>query len=322
MARVQVFVGEWSEDTVSLYQAFNDAIADYAVENQRLGGPAFDPKRMTWVKPSFGWLLYRSGYGTKHGQNRLLKLQVPHAALAGLLSKCVCVDTNKATQGSHAARAARSDDATSSGRVQWDPERDLYAAAGREPREMLRRRAIQIGLAGALSQEYVASIVKIEDVTALGHALRDAHRAKAKKDRDALMAAAVPQLPRERPYMPRCAPTVLAALGMAPGPVAATLALLGKGKAAEAATGGDACGADDLSGVAHFLADATRDELPLRIAQLGLSHAVVAYVDRFGLDASQLREPARVEGALEACALPPAVAGAHRAVLLAALAPK
>ena len=29
--------------------------------------------------------------------------------------------------------------------VQWDPARDLMTSEGREPRRMLRRRAIQIG---------------------------------------------------------------------------------------------------------------------------------------------------------------------------------
>lgn len=24
---------------------------------------------MTWIKPSFAWMLYRSGYGLKHGSN-------------------------------------------------------------------------------------------------------------------------------------------------------------------------------------------------------------------------------------------------------------
>ena len=55
------FNGEWDEEGVSFYQAFNDKIADWAVENQRFGGPHFNPTRMTWIKPSFAWVLYRAG---------------------------------------------------------------------------------------------------------------------------------------------------------------------------------------------------------------------------------------------------------------------
>ena len=33
---------------------------------------------MTWIKPSFAWMLYRCGYGRKHAQSRVLKLK-PHA---------------------------------------------------------------------------------------------------------------------------------------------------------------------------------------------------------------------------------------------------
>ena len=44
---VQVFNAEWDEEGVYVYQAFNDQIANWAIENQRFGGPDFNPKRMT-----------------------------------------------------------------------------------------------------------------------------------------------------------------------------------------------------------------------------------------------------------------------------------
>ena len=70
----QVFRAEWDEEGVFVYQAFNDEIADFALENQKFGGRSFKDSRMTWVKPSFGWVLYRSGYGRKANQNRILKV--------------------------------------------------------------------------------------------------------------------------------------------------------------------------------------------------------------------------------------------------------
>jgi hypothetical protein len=217
---VPAFVGELDAEGVYVYQAFCDEIADWALENQRFGGSKFNPTRMTWIKPSFGWVLYRSGYGLKPGQNRVLKIKISHIALADLLRQCKCVDTNKET------RSKRSSD-DGIGRVQWDPERDMLSADGREPRMMLRRRAIQIGLKGRLSEQYVNSVISIQDVTELSHRICEAHRSK-KKD---AMAELEPRLPIEQPYMPLCSDHCLVELGMLPGEAASAVARLGRGKA-------------------------------------------------------------------------------------------
>merc|ERR1712070_990005 len=113
---LQVFVGEWDAEGVYVYQAFCDEIADWALAHQAFGGPKFSTSRMSWIKPSLGWILYRSGYGYKPGQNRVLKIKLPHAALATILSQCQCVDTNKATRAKHAAGSGCGG---SNGRVQW-----------------------------------------------------------------------------------------------------------------------------------------------------------------------------------------------------------
>lgn len=219
----QVFVGEWDAEGVYVYQAFCDDIADWALAHQQFGGPRFNPTRMTWIKPSFAWVLYRSGYGKKAGQNRVLKIKVSHHALADLLSQCRCVDTNKETRLKHSA----CEDGVSNGRVQWDPERDLMSADGKEPRMMLRRRAIQIGLKGRLSEQYVNSTISIQDVTELSHRICEAHRSK-KKD---AMVELEPQLPNESPYLPLCSDHCLVELGMLPGEVASAMARIGRGKA-------------------------------------------------------------------------------------------
>ena len=62
------FKGEWDDEGVYVYQAYSQPIADWAVEHQQLGGPDFNPTRMTWIKPSFAWVLYRAGYAHKHNQ--------------------------------------------------------------------------------------------------------------------------------------------------------------------------------------------------------------------------------------------------------------
>eukprot|EP00325_Prymnesiales_sp_UTEX-LB-985_P028192 CAMPEP_0174736550 /NCGR_PEP_ID=MMETSP1094-20130205/66870_1 /TAXON_ID=156173 /ORGANISM="Chrysochromulina brevifilum, Strain UTEX LB 985" /LENGTH=184 /DNA_ID=CAMNT_0015939669 /DNA_START=89 /DNA_END=639 /DNA_ORIENTATION=+ len=137
-----VFKGEWDEEGVYFYQAFSAEIAEWAIREQRLGGPHFNVTRMTWIKPSFAWVLYRSGYARKHNQEVILKIKVPHALVAELLCACAC---------KHGGGGSK-------GRVQWDPARDLMTSddRGREPRRMLRERAIQIGLSRDLSTRYVA----------------------------------------------------------------------------------------------------------------------------------------------------------------------
>lgn len=195
---VQVFRGHWDDEGVYFYQAYNDEIADWAVQHQQFGGPQFNPTRMTWIKPSFAWVLYRSGYARKHNQTRILKVKLSHISAAELLSNCQC----------------RTGGGGSKGRVQWDPERDLMSGDGRAPREMLRRRAIQIGLKGSLSEFYVKSVIAIEDVTELAHRVQAAHTAA---DSKVAMSQLLPELPVERPYMPCCPAPVLTRLRMLPG---------------------------------------------------------------------------------------------------------
>jgi len=192
----EVLSGEWDAEGVYFYQAFNHEIADWAVEHQGFGGPAFNPARMTWIKPSFAWVLYRSGYGHKHSQHRILKVKLPHSAVASLLSQCACKHAGGGTLG----------------RVQWDPARDLMEADGREPRRC-RGRAIQIGLKGRLSELYVRSATSIEDVTELSHRVGEAHQDTTKRAIEALK----PELPHERPYMPSCSEFDLARLRLLPG---------------------------------------------------------------------------------------------------------
>eukprot|EP00405_Crypthecodinium_cohnii_P002606 CAMPEP_0194757966 /NCGR_PEP_ID=MMETSP0323_2-20130528/11350_1 /TAXON_ID=2866 ORGANISM="Crypthecodinium cohnii, Strain Seligo" /NCGR_SAMPLE_ID=MMETSP0323_2 /ASSEMBLY_ACC=CAM_ASM_000346 /LENGTH=242 /DNA_ID=CAMNT_0039678113 /DNA_START=76 /DNA_END=804 /DNA_ORIENTATION=+ len=186
------FMAEWDEEGVFLYQAFNSEIADWALEHQQFGGPGFNPTRMTWVKPSFAWVLYRSGYGRKHNQERILKIKVPHAALAKLLARCSC---------KHGGGG-------SLGRVQWDPARDLLSADGREPRKR-RDRAIQIGLKGRLSELYVQSVLSIQDCTDLAHDVGKIHSLKDPREVARGMEALKHELPVETPYMPPCDEAVL-----------------------------------------------------------------------------------------------------------------
>jgi hypothetical protein len=199
---VNAFHADWDEEGVYFYQAYNDALAAWAVEHQTLGGPLFKPDRMTWIKPSFAWMLYRSGYGRKHGQTTVLRVKLAHSAVAELL------DGSKCGHGGGG----------SWGRVQWDPARDLAMSekVGQRwlPRRSLTQRAIQIGLKGALSHLYVSSILSIEDMTPLARMVETAHVGKEAAVR-AEVARLEHLLPREREYIPTCPADTLSRLRIA-----------------------------------------------------------------------------------------------------------
>jgi hypothetical protein len=49
-----------TEQTVTVYQAYSPQIADAATRAGAFVTP-FSRDRMTWIKPSFGWRMHRSG---------------------------------------------------------------------------------------------------------------------------------------------------------------------------------------------------------------------------------------------------------------------
>ena len=221
----QLFEAEYDKDGVFVYQAYCNEIANYAIEHQTFGGELFNTSRMTWIKPSFAWVLYRSGYAMKHNQERILKIKLSHDSIAKILEKCSC---------KHGGGG-------SFGRVQWDPARDLFISENNEPRKILNKRAIQIGIKGHISEFYVKSILPINDVTNLSHlvgialnvlvvnktlVIKNKKRAKNTIFTEEL----IKQLPNEQIYMPKCSDLTLKELGLSPGKIADQVAKIGKGR--------------------------------------------------------------------------------------------
>src|SRR6266568_599892 len=60
-------LAHFDASAIDVYQAYGPAIGQFAAKNQRFGGE-FNLKRMSWIKPNFLWMMYRSGWGTKTGQ--------------------------------------------------------------------------------------------------------------------------------------------------------------------------------------------------------------------------------------------------------------
>lgn len=156
---------------IVVYQAYNDGIAVAAVHAQRFV-PPFSFGRMTWVKPSFLWMMERCGWATKPNQERVLAVHLLRAHFDAALAAAVSTSVTS----EHADI-----------RVQWDPERSLRGAK-------LPYRSLQLGLGRAVARDYATTWVHgIEDVTPLVKRL-DALR------REGDFARAADLLPVERVY--------------------------------------------------------------------------------------------------------------------------
>jgi hypothetical protein len=167
----------YTAETITVYQAYSAAIAGPAVLAGRFVGP-FRLDRMTWIKPSFLWMMYRCGWATKPGQERVLAVEITRAGFEWALERA-CLSHYEHGSGETRAEWSRRL-RRSPVRVQWDPERSIQLGA-------LPYRSLQLGLGGEAVPRYVDEwTVAIRDVTDL------AHRIQATRD-PAL-------LPPERPY--------------------------------------------------------------------------------------------------------------------------
>jgi hypothetical protein len=174
----------FTDTTITVYQAYSPQIADAAISAQTFV-PPFKRDRMTWIKPSFRWMMYRSGWATKPGQERILAIEITRDGFEWALSHAVLSHHEPGTYTSEQHWAAQK--RSSPVRVQWDPERSLAFGP-------LDHRAIQVGLSGAAVSRYLEEwIASITDITPLAGRI---HGRITAGDRD----TAHEQLPVEHPY--------------------------------------------------------------------------------------------------------------------------
>ena len=96
-------LAHFDADTIVVYQAYRESIGRYAIAHGQLGGPDFSFDRMSWIKPNFLWMMYRSGWGTKPGQEVTLGLRVRRSFFDRLLRDAVASSFDPAR---HASREA------------------------------------------------------------------------------------------------------------------------------------------------------------------------------------------------------------------------
>lgn len=154
----------YDERTIRVYQAYNNEIADAAVARGTFVSPPFKMARMTWIKPSFLWMMYRAGWGYKdEGQRRILAIDVSREGFGWALEHSCPSHPDPSMSKEDWVRLKDRVPV----RIQWDPERDLRLYP-------LPYRSIQVGLSKSAVDLYINEwIQKITDITDLAHAVHD-----------------------------------------------------------------------------------------------------------------------------------------------------
>ena len=171
MAPYREIRADYDRESIVVYQAYGPAIAKPAVAAQRFVAP-FSLERMTWIKPSFLWMMERCGWGQKAGQEQVLAVRITRAGWEEALGHAV-LSTGE-VRGAPVV-------------VQWDPERNLRGGK-------LEHRSIQVGISRHLIRRYATEWVsEIRDLSPLVAKM-------LKLRREGELAAAARLLPPERPY--------------------------------------------------------------------------------------------------------------------------
>lgn len=173
-------LAQYDDESIVVYQAYRPAIGTFAAAKGYFGGE-FSLGRMSWIKPNFLWMMYRSGWGSKEGQEVVLAIRLGRSAFDEILGQAVhssFVPDVYASRFAWQERGKRSDV-----RLQWDPD---HAPSGAKE----ERRAIQLGLRGEVLRRYAREwIVDIQDVSGL-----------VAEQRENIRAATNLRTPAERVY--------------------------------------------------------------------------------------------------------------------------
>lgn len=159
MSQLREIRATFDNETITIYQAYNEAIALAALQAQKFV-PPFSFNRMTWIKPSFLWLMERSGWGRKPNQESILAIKIKRSFWEKALSNAVLTHPEKALYKEDALWEKLFSEAKIY--VQWDPERNLQGTK-------LPHRSIQVGVSRFWAEKYNEAIISIENLTPLVH---------------------------------------------------------------------------------------------------------------------------------------------------------
>jgi hypothetical protein len=149
-------LAQYDDDTIIVYQAYRPSIGRYAAEHGVFGRD-FSFSRMSWVKPNFLWMMCRSGWGAKEGQEVTLALRLRRVFFDSLLAAAVpsSWDREQFTTEADWSQAVK----LSAVRLQWDPDHDPTG-------NKQERRAIQLGLRGEVLEAFgLRELVEVIDLS-------------------------------------------------------------------------------------------------------------------------------------------------------------
>lgn len=131
-------------ETIVVYQAYRPEIGHYAAKHGHFGGE-FKYSRMSWIKPNFLWMMYRSDWGRSEGQEVVLAVRLSRSFFDSLLEQAV---PSSFTSELFSDRDEWKESVNRSNvRLQWDPD---HLPTG----DKCERRAIQLGLRGEALEDY------------------------------------------------------------------------------------------------------------------------------------------------------------------------
>src|SRR5213595_2953819 len=81
-------LAQFDENSVVVYQAYKPSIGHFAARHGYFGGP-FQLGRMSWIKPNFLWMMYRSGWGSKVDQECVLAIRIRREVFETILARAV-----------------------------------------------------------------------------------------------------------------------------------------------------------------------------------------------------------------------------------------
>jgi Domain of unknown function (DUF4291) len=150
-------LAQFDEEGIVVYQSYRPEIGNFAATHGYFGGDRFSLTRMSWIKPNFLWMMYRSGWGQKEGQEVVLAVKINREAFDTILAHAVHSSYNSDLYPTEKdwKRAV----SNSNVRLQWDPD---HSPTGGK----LERKAIQLGLRGEMLESYAREwIIWVEDIS-------------------------------------------------------------------------------------------------------------------------------------------------------------
>ncbi|MEM9982551.1 MAG: DUF4291 domain-containing protein, partial [Bacteroidota bacterium] len=182
--KYQEIRASYDNKTITVYQAYNKSIALPAIKNNRFEKP-FSFNRMTWIKPSYLWLMERSNWANKSNQEFILGIKIKRASWEKALSLGILTHPDKDIYANASAWEEKFNEAKV--HIQWDPERTLRGGK-------LEVRSIQVGISRFLIEEYNKEwIEEIVDMTPLTKKINQLRKSGKHKEAKRL-------LPNEKVY--------------------------------------------------------------------------------------------------------------------------